>query len=110
MSAIYSDLKDRTVFITGGAAGIGAAMVEAFAAQGARTAFIDIDAQAGMALADTTGARFDVCDVCELGMTSATSFTNIINEQTSNQKDLIYRWNVPADPVMYSAILDAKGF
>jgi len=66
MSAIFSDLKDRTVFITGGAAGIGAAMVEAFAAQGARTAFIDIDAQAGKALSDATGARFDACDVCDL--------------------------------------------
>jgi hypothetical protein len=37
MSAIFSDLKGRMVFITGGAAGIGAAMVEAFAAQGARS-------------------------------------------------------------------------
>jgi NAD(P)-dependent dehydrogenase (short-subunit alcohol dehydrogenase family) len=66
MSATYSDLKNRSVFITGGAAGIGAAMVEAFAAQGARTAFIDIDEQAGRVLSDATGARFDACDVRDL--------------------------------------------
>jgi NAD(P)-dependent dehydrogenase (short-subunit alcohol dehydrogenase family) len=38
------------VLITGGATGIGAALVEQFAAQGARVGFIDIDAPAGQAL------------------------------------------------------------
>lgn len=47
----YADLADRVVLITGGASGIGAAFVRAFAAQGARVAFLDIDAQAGEALA-----------------------------------------------------------
>ena len=36
MGAVYPDLKDRTVLVTGGAAGIGTAIVEAFAAQGSR--------------------------------------------------------------------------
>jgi NAD(P)-dependent dehydrogenase (short-subunit alcohol dehydrogenase family) len=48
--ATYPTLRDKTVLITGGASGIGAAIVEHFAAQGARTAFIDIDAEAGAAL------------------------------------------------------------
>jgi len=47
----YPDLQGRTVFITGGGSGIGAAMVEAFARQGARVAFIDIDEAASAALA-----------------------------------------------------------
>jgi NAD(P)-dependent dehydrogenase (short-subunit alcohol dehydrogenase family) len=46
----YASLADRVVLITGGASGIGAAFVRAFAAQGARVAFLDIDAQAGEAL------------------------------------------------------------
>jgi NAD(P)-dependent dehydrogenase (short-subunit alcohol dehydrogenase family) len=40
------------VFITGGGTGIGAAMVEAFARQGARVAFVDIDAAASQALVE----------------------------------------------------------
>jgi NAD(P)-dependent dehydrogenase (short-subunit alcohol dehydrogenase family) len=42
-SAHYPSLQDRRVLITGGATGIGAAMVEAFAKQGAQVGFIDID-------------------------------------------------------------------
>lgn len=38
----YPSLKNRTVFITGGATGIGAAMVRAFSEQGAKVAFVDL--------------------------------------------------------------------
>ena len=41
--ATYPSLVDRTVLITGGASGIGAAFVEHFARQGARVAFFDVD-------------------------------------------------------------------
>src|ERR1700722_7924363 len=40
--AIYPSLRDRVVFITGGASGIGAEHVTQFAVQGARVAFVDI--------------------------------------------------------------------
>lgn len=49
--AIYPDLRDRTVLVTGGATGIGAAMVAAFARQGAKVGFLDIEEAAGAALA-----------------------------------------------------------
>ncbi len=42
LSNQYPSLKDKVVFITGGATGIGAALVEAFCQQGARVAFVDI--------------------------------------------------------------------
>lgn len=48
--AIYPSLKDRVVFITGGASGIGAEHVRQFAAQGARVAFVDIADEAASAL------------------------------------------------------------
>lgn len=66
MSAIYPSLKDRAVFITGGASGIGAALVEAFHGQGAKVAFIDRDAGAGAALAGRLGGVwFQPCDVTD---------------------------------------------
>ncbi len=49
--ASYPSLVHRCVLITGGATGIGACLVEHFAAQGARVGFLDIDAAAGEALA-----------------------------------------------------------
>ena len=41
-AAAFHDLQGRGVLISGGGSGIGAALVEAFARQGARVAFIDI--------------------------------------------------------------------
>ena len=66
MSAIYPSLKDRGVFITGGASGIGAALVEAFHGQGAKVGFIDRDAAAGAQLAARLGGVwFRPCDVTD---------------------------------------------
>jgi len=50
--ARYPSLEDRAVLITGGATGIGATLVEAFVAQGARVGFIDLAEEAGVALAE----------------------------------------------------------
>lgn len=38
--AVFPDLRDRSVFITGGGSGIGAALTEGFIEQGARVAFV----------------------------------------------------------------------
>jgi NAD(P)-dependent dehydrogenase (short-subunit alcohol dehydrogenase family) len=40
--ASYPSLVDRGVFVTGGAAGIGSALVEQFARQGAKVVFVDV--------------------------------------------------------------------
>lgn len=66
MNARYPSLEGRRVFITGAATGIGAAFVEAFAAQGARVAFIDRDAEAGEALAAAHRAWFRALDVTDV--------------------------------------------
>lgn len=49
--AIYPSLRDRAVLVTGGASGIGAAIVAHFCAQGARVTSIDIADDAAAALA-----------------------------------------------------------
>ncbi|MEQ6204553.1 SDR family oxidoreductase [Sulfitobacter sp. HNIBRBA2951] len=40
MQAIFPDLKDKSVFITGGGSGIGAELTDGFMAQGAKVAFV----------------------------------------------------------------------
>lgn len=73
--ARYPELSGRRVFVTGGGSGIGAALVEAFARQGAHVAFVDVAVEAGAALADRIAAqghpkpwqrRCDVVDVAAL--------------------------------------------
>jgi galactose dehydrogenase len=68
----YPDLRDAVVFITGGGSGIGAYLAHAFATQGARIAFVSLDAQRGEALCDAieagVGRRpyFESCDIREV--------------------------------------------
>ena len=62
-SASYPSLKGRSVFVSGGGSGIGASIVEHFAAQGSKVAFVDIDEPASRALASRTGAAFYKCDI-----------------------------------------------
>lgn len=70
--AAYPSLCDRVVLITGGASGIGADMVRAFAGQGARVGFLDLQEEAGRTLADEVGegARhkplFLPCDLTDI--------------------------------------------
>jgi len=69
--AVYPSLNGAVVFVTGGASGIGAEIVRAFAAQGSRIGFVDIDAERGGALADELqgqGAeiQFEPCDLRDI--------------------------------------------
>ncbi|WP_122466184.1 SDR family NAD(P)-dependent oxidoreductase [Brevundimonas lutea] len=68
MAAIYPDLEGKVVVITGGAQGIGEAIVRAFAAQKARVGILDIDAERGAALAAELGPdiAFQRCDVTDI--------------------------------------------
>lgn len=69
--ARYGDLDGRTVFVSGGATGIGSDIVIALHHQGCHVVFVDIDEGAGHALAEVlaseTGRRpeFIPCDVTD---------------------------------------------
>jgi NAD(P)-dependent dehydrogenase (short-subunit alcohol dehydrogenase family) len=67
--ATYPSLRDRLVFVSGGSSGIGAELVRAFAAQGARIAFCGTKENGGQALIDEVTAAghptpwYGACDV-----------------------------------------------
>ncbi len=63
--------EGRTVLISGGAAGIGAAHVRGFAGEGANVVFGDIDAAAGAALAAALGGDHDAMADGERGGSAA---------------------------------------
>ena len=50
--ATYPSLRDRTVFVSGGAAGIGGQTVRRLARQGARVGFVDVNEDAAAAIRD----------------------------------------------------------
>jgi len=54
-SAVYSSLQGKVVLVTGGASGIGEAIVEAFALQGSRVLFLDIQDDAANSLVQRLG-------------------------------------------------------
>lgn len=66
--AAYPSLNGRSVFVTGGASGIGAEIVRAFAAQGSRVGFVDRDAASANALVEAVEGEvaFEECDLCDI--------------------------------------------
>lgn len=74
--ATYPSVHGRTVFVTGGASGIGEAIVRAFAGAGAKVAFIDIANGAGEALqAELRSANqnvlFQCCNITDIAALQA---------------------------------------
>ena len=65
--AVYDELAGRLVLITGGANGIGRAMVEAFHVQEAVVCFCDLDEKAGARLAKRLG---DQAEFAKVNLTS----------------------------------------
>lgn len=70
--ASYPSLQGRSVFITGGASGIGESLVRHFCAQGSRVAFIDIAEESGRELTAAISAEgraaplFIPCDLRDI--------------------------------------------
>jgi D-xylose 1-dehydrogenase len=70
--ASYPSLCDLAVLVTGGSSGIGAAIVEQFALQGARMAFLDVADEASARLVEDLSSRcthvpvFLHCDLLDI--------------------------------------------
>ena len=65
--ATYPSLKGKTVFVTGGASGIGADIVSALHGQGSKIAFVDIQTAVGEKLAtELQGSLFMTCDILDI--------------------------------------------
>ncbi|WP_172293189.1 SDR family NAD(P)-dependent oxidoreductase [Pseudoruegeria sp. HB172150] len=66
--AKYPSLNGRSVYVSGGASGIGAEIVKAFAEQGAKVGFLDLDARASSALSEELGdkAVYEICDLRDI--------------------------------------------
>ena len=99
--AHYPSLEGRHVLITGGATGIGEALVLGFAEQGAQVAFFDIQDEAGEALAARVKAAgypepiYQHCDLTEIESAQATvrgtiaalgSLDAVINNAANDQR------------------------
>ena len=70
--AIFPSLKGKVVIVTGGAQGIGAAMVKAFAAQGSRVGFLDKDEGASAELTNVhENVIFEICDLRDIDQMKA---------------------------------------
>ena len=75
--AVFPSLRGQRVFVTGGATAVGAAIVSAFAAQGAQVAFVDVaDEDSQKLVADIQAQGFGTvwwrhCDVCDVAALQA---------------------------------------
>jgi D-xylose 1-dehydrogenase len=73
----FPSLCGKTIFVTGGGSGIGAAIVESFVDQGAHVAFVDIMKDASRALCNALHAQYGVaphfthCDITDIAALQA---------------------------------------
>lgn len=65
------NISGKTVFVTGGASGLGAATARALVGAGARAAILDRDAARGEAVAAELGGRFFAVDVADAASAEA---------------------------------------
>jgi D-xylose 1-dehydrogenase len=102
--ATYPSLKDRPVFITGGGSGIGASLVTAFAEQGAKVAFVDIQQEASEALCASLTKQglptplYAHCDLRDIAALQSTireaastlgDFSVLVNNAANDQRHAI---------------------
>jgi NAD(P)-dependent dehydrogenase (short-subunit alcohol dehydrogenase family) len=66
--ATYPSLSGKTVFISGGASGIGAEIAKAFAAQQCKVGLLDLDEKASAELAEATPGEitYEICDLRDI--------------------------------------------
>jgi D-xylose 1-dehydrogenase len=102
----YPDLRGKTVLITGGANGIGEAIVRAFHAQGSQVRFCDTDAAAGQSLASELGER---ASFTRVDLTREAQIVRWVEQITKGGKPVhVLVNNAARDPRMKLADMSAK--
>jgi len=93
LRAVYPSLQGKKVLVTGGGSGIGAGIVEAFAAQGAEVVFFDIAEDESRALQQRLGShvafrRVDLIDIAALQSAIAESgpFDVLVNNAANDDR------------------------
>lgn len=102
----YIDLKGANVLITGGANGIGAAIVRSFHAQNAHVFFCDTDAEAGELLVKELGERASFMRVDLTKETQIMHWVKLVTKGSAPIRALIN--NAARDPRMSLASMSAK--
>ena len=100
-TAVYPSLEDRVVVVTGGASGIGEAIVEAFARQRARVVILDIQDEAAKRL---------VARMTEAGLRAPTYFHCDVTDFGSLERtvDCVLDWSGHVDVLVNNAGNDAR--
>ncbi|HVT54026.1 MAG TPA: SDR family oxidoreductase [Dongiaceae bacterium] len=103
--ARHPGLKGRSVFVSGGGSGIGAAIVESFVDQGAKVAFVDIDEEVSNKLVAALKAQYGTaplfirCDLKDIAALRAAiaqaqkehgDITVLVNNAANDQR---HKWN-----------------
>ncbi|MGH1352826.1 MAG: SDR family NAD(P)-dependent oxidoreductase [Methyloligellaceae bacterium] len=99
---IYPDLENRSVFISGGATGIGASIVKAFAEQKARVSFSDIEGRQGEALTKKLNDQgYNVCFYyCDI--TDCKKYQSVIEETATVSGPVSILINNAANDIRHS--------
>ena len=106
--AVYDELAGRLVLITGGANGIGRAMVEAFHVQEAVVCFCDLDEKAGARLAKRMGDR---AEFAKVNLTSEADIKRWVARLAKRHGDIhVLINNVARDPRIALEDVTAKAW
>ena len=102
--ATYPSLRGQVAFVSGGATGLGAEFVAQLAAQGVRVGFVDVQDDAGNALAESVGGLYQHCDVRDIEAVQAAialtgerlgPVTVLVNNAANDERHSVETLSVP---------------
>ena len=98
----------KTVLVTGGSKGIGAAMCRGFSEAGARVIVADIDAKAGHDLANELGGQFTQLDVTDTDACAELATTEPVDVVVANAGIVHNAPSAEVDTADFQSVLDVN--